>query len=143
MAVRRGSATPSKIYRGTIPVKKVMRGTVEVWSASIYPVSGTWAGNTTTAATPLATHTIAEDGVYNLTWAVTWEGSGARLGAASIERGASLTPIANGSFLNSAPGSSTATAAEVSLSAGELISFRAATLAGIFPATGEWTITKV
>lgn len=35
MAVRRGTATPTKIYRGTTPVKKVMRGTFEVWSATI------------------------------------------------------------------------------------------------------------
>ena len=143
MAVRRGTATPSAVFRGTVPVKKVMRGTVEVWSASPYPASGTWAGNTTSTGTTLATHTIAEDGVYNLTWAVTWAGTGNRFGSGYITRGEPQTTIASGNTLTSAPGSSTATATAVALSAGELIAFRGGTLAGTFPATGAWTITKV
>lgn len=52
MGIRRGTATPTKIYRGTTPVKKVMRGTFEVWSASI---AVTPAAPTFLAASPWVT----------------------------------------------------------------------------------------
>lgn len=133
---------------GTLKEALVWDGTkyIKVWPntpPSIYPVSGTWAGNTTPTVTVLATHTIAEDGVYSLTWAVTWAGTGSRIGVASLAQGAPPTAIGSASPLTSAPGSSTGTATAVALSAGELISFRAVTSVGTFPATGAWTITKV
>lgn len=42
MAIRRGSSTPSAIYRGATAVQKVMRGTVEVWSAGPALVPEYW-----------------------------------------------------------------------------------------------------
>ena len=73
MGVRRGTATPSAIYRGTVPVQKVMRGTVEVWSASPYPLTGTFeiVNGAAYAEHEVFSHTVVEPG--NFTGAVTRE----------------------------------------------------------------------
>lgn len=77
MAVRRGAAIPSKIYRGTVPVQRVMRGTVEVWSASPYPLTGTYGPTSypVGGSIILVQHTIVEAGSYTLTHTATSTGN--------------------------------------------------------------------
>lgn len=69
MAVRRGTATPSKVYRGTVPVKKIMRGTVEVWSASPYPLTGTFeiVNGAAFNKHEVFSHTVVEPGDFTAT----------------------------------------------------------------------------
>ena len=66
MGIRRGAATPTKIYRGTTPVKKVMRGTIQVWADSPYPLSGTVITGTS-GATIVFNHTVVESGTFTVT----------------------------------------------------------------------------
>lgn len=133
---------------GTLKEALIWDGTqyVKVWPntpPSIYPVSGTWAGNTTSTITTMATHTILESGTYDITWEVTWAGTGIRAGAPAIARGEETNTIGSGNNVGSAPGTATRIASGMVLGVGELISFRAVTGVGTFPATGTWTITKV
>ena len=69
MALYRGGSEPSAIYRGTVPVQKIMRGTVEVWSASIYPLTGTYIGGLAPVGLTVASHTMTEGGSFTLSLA--------------------------------------------------------------------------
>ena len=131
MAVRRGGATPSKVYRGTAPVKKIMRGTVEVWSSSPYPVSGTWQSPLTASAATYADHTIADDGSYTLTHTVT--------GGGQYTNAMIADPYGSTSGPLGPPSTATLTR---TLAAGDLIRFLAAALAPSGTASGSWSIVK-
>ena len=133
MGVRRGTATPSKVYRGTVPVKKIMRGTVEVWSASIYPLSGTWTGTVAPYAEGTATHTIVEAGNYTLTWEVN-----STNGAFAEAQIRTPTGSSSGGYVN--PSRATYTGA---LSPGNVVTFAYFNADVISAnAVGSWSIVK-
>ena len=69
MALYRGGSEPSAIYRGDQPVSAVYRGDTQVWSASIYPVSGTWGPISLPRykTTEVASHTAVESGNFTFT----------------------------------------------------------------------------
>ena len=131
MGVRRGTATPSKVYRGTVPVKKIMRGTVEVWSASLYPLSGTWESALAAGAATFADHTIVDDGSYTITHAVT---GGGQYVVASISGPWGTT--------NGNTGTSSTVTTTQTLAAGDLIKFQSGALLPSGTATGTWSIVK-
>lgn len=131
MVVRRGGATPSKIYRGTIPVQKVMRGTVEVWSASPYPLSGEWQSTLTTSAQTYATHIIAESGTYTVSQTVT---GGGHLVQASL--------WGLGRYINGDLGPPSNVSTTQVFEAGDLIEFRAGAIVPSGTASGTWSIVK-
>ena len=122
MAIRRGSSTPSAIYRGATAVQKVMRGTVEVWSASPYPQSGSWGPIDTATLVTVASHTIVVAGTFTV--------------AMNSAPNVALQVTVNGGAVGSAAGTYSFTAY---LPAGAVIGFRA-----LAPGTysGSWSIVK-
>lgn len=140
MAVRRGGATPSKVFRGTVPVQKIMRGTVEMWSASPYPLSGSWGPSAlpNNAANPGAvkdTHTIVEAGSYTLSHTVTGGGM-YRFSTIRTPNGTKNSPM---EAATTPPVTVTSTE---TLSAGALVEFISVAGSPSGTATGTWSIVK-
>lgn len=140
MGLFRGGSEPVAVYRGSTPIKEVYAGSTLVWkSGPSWPQTGSWYGNTTSTATTFATFTVAEAGVYDFEWAVTWGGSSAVAGRASyrINTGSGV----QGNLVNIAPGTSTVTGSSVTLAVGDVVEFRVISI-GTVAATGAWTVTK-
>ena len=130
MAVRRGTATPSKIYRGTVPVQKIMRGTVEVWSSSLYPVSGEWGPTVLNGESVMATHIIANAGNYT--------------GTHTMLGGNALTVcliVINGTPLASETGNPAIATVTGNLAAGDVVAF-ITVISSTRTLSGTWSIVK-
>ena len=133
MAIRRGSSTPSAIYRGATAVQKVMRGTVEVWAATIYPQSGTWGPQSLPSSrATYASHTIAETGSYTITHAVT------RTAGFGSVRGHIAGPWGSTDGPSTTPTSTASTTQ--SLTAGQVVNMDAT--GGNNTGSGSWSIVK-
>lgn len=133
MAVRRGTATPSKAYRGTVAAKKAYRGAVEMWSASAYPASGSWQATLTATGVTYAAHTVSESGTYAISHTVT----GAGQYTVAYIRG----PLSTNSVQGDVGPPSTASTTRA-LAVGDVIEFRANSLSPSGNSTGSWSITK-
>ena len=117
---------------------RIMVGTgstaVEVWSASIYPLSGTWGPSSVVSFSYITwdSHTIAESGSYTLTHTITRaSGSGG------------LTSRIAGPWGNSTgnSGSTSTVTTTRTLNAGDTISFQVGqSTSGT--ATGSWSVVK-
>ena len=144
MPVRIGTGTgavdPSALRVAGVEPTRIMVGTgsaaVEVWSASIYPQSGTWGPVAMTgSATTYATHTINEPGTYTIAHDVTrTSGSGSVVAAIAGPWGTT-----SGSQVL---GTSTASTVRT-LSQGDVINFQASRSGSLSNnASGAWSITK-
>ena len=120
-----------------VQAQRVMLGTgsiaVEVWSASIYPLTGTWGPLTVNEFNWVtrASHTITESGTFIITHVGTMPVGG----TVNI-----VTPAGTVTGDLSGAGTSTATTT-VTLNAGNVVQFQTIGLYGL-TASGTWSITK-
>ena len=131
---------PSALRVAGVEPTRIMVGTgstaVEVWSATIYPQSGTWpASGMDTSLTTYATHTINENGTYTISHDVT-KTSGSSTVVAAIAGPWGTT--------SGSASSGTSTASTVrTLSQGNVVSFQASRGGSISNfASGSWSIVK-
>ena len=139
MTINLGGVPIQDVRVAGVQAQRVMLGTgstaVEVWSASVYPLTGTWGPLTIQdfGLVTWASHTITEPGSFTITHTATL----------SLGANAGITTPAGtvtGNPVHSNGGISTATTT-VTLSVGAVVQFQ--TNGGyLTTASGTWSITK-
>lgn len=122
-----------KIMLDGAPVDRVLLNGEEVWSASIYPLSGEWGPSLLVSelqAVPQHTHTIAETGSYTVTFA----------GSAPYSFTCRITSPSGSA--NSPTNPSPTATWMVGLTEGDLVEFTAFSAAQNNTASGTWSIVK-
>lgn len=130
-----------QVYAGG-PIKEIFFGGTLVWSSGpSWPQTGTWEGTTNSKSyLPLVSFTIPEQGIYNVSWHLTWEGSGTVVAETQIRFNGTNTRFGND--VKSLPGTSSVSATGKQLNAGDVVTFHGADGGRSAFATGGWTITK-
>lgn len=139
MPISFGSSGFGEIYYGSTPIKEVYSGSQLVWSASSWPRTGSWSGNTN-QTTVLATFTAPETGSYSVGWSITWGGT-ANLWGSSARYRVDGGGWVSGNAVWESPRTSTVHNGSLSLNQGDVIEFAVemATV-GSFPATASWSV---
>lgn len=137
MTIKLAGVDIADVKVGGVQAQRVMVGTgttaVEAWSASAYPVSGTWGPSALApGGAQYGSHTMTESGTFTVTHTLTAAADGA---LALIDIGGVFTTSAGTTSQNRTV---TATAT-VTLAPDDAVSFWAG---GSGTGTGTWTVTK-
>ena len=134
MAIRRGTATPTKVYRGTAVVQRIYRGAVQVWQAAPYPASGAWGPTAiTNTQTTYASHTFVEAGSFTVTHTAYGSNTDLRV---------RINWSGGFKVSTSADGTSSTISTTRTFAIGDVVDFAAFHTSGSGTVNGTWTITK-